>query len=188
MGGQGGGGVGPIVYISISLMAQTASVICTNVYCGYVRSSEKKKCHNWLYWDEWGHVLIASIMSTVAVFVWKTLCGRWIFKHTHTHCDMDIYFCCYHQSYCFLFLFLPELPLLLSICSFSCLIRGPRVTAAPKSEGRRYSQLNRWVCTLRGNGSWLCTFSNFCDWLLVSSIVVWISSHHHLLLFNPPVF
>lgn len=61
----------------------------------------------------------------------------------------------------FCFVFLPELPLLLSICSFSCLSRAyrcPKIKTVTMAEGI----LICWVCTL-GLGwglpiSWLCTF------------------------------
>lgn len=126
----------------------------------------------WLYWDEENVfvliscAVIASIMSTVAVFVSKTLCGRWIFTHTHTHTViMDIYFCCfkvwicYHQSYYRLFCFSQSFHYCGVFVVSAALgrdtgYRCPKITTEGILKNAEFALWDRgWLPT-----SWLCTF------------------------------
>lgn len=105
-------------------------------------------------------------------FVWKTLCGRWIFTHTHTHCDIygHIFFFVSGSEFVTTSLIIASvLPLLLGICSFSCLRREPDYWCPQNQDSYYGRRFNCWVCTL-GWGcvcggaeclptSWLCTFS-----------------------------
>ena len=96
------------------------------------------------------------------------LCTLWTLD-IHTHCDYGHIILFQGPNLLppvllFSVLFLSELPLLLSICSFSCLRRdqGSRCPENWDSSYDRRGILNRWVCTLGGRRgfatSWLCIF------------------------------
>lgn len=118
-------------------------------------------------------------------FVWKTLCGRWIF--THTHCDIYGYIFFFVSGSEFVttsLIIASALPLLLGICSFSCLRREPDYRCPQNQDSYYGRRFNCSVCTL----GWGCVLGGGyqlagCAHLVFLSLTfgVWKTPNpHHL--------
>lgn len=95
--------------------------------------------------------VITSIMSTVAVCLKDTMWTLDIHTHTHTHCDIYGYIFFFVSGSEFVttsLIIASALPLLLGICSFSCLRREPDYRCPQNQDSYYGRRFNCSVCTL----------------------------------------